>query len=356
MLQLIGINKIYDSGNKAVHALRDITLSVEQGKIFGVIGASGAGKSTLIRTINLLEPPTRGQVIVDKEDLTQLNKKQLALARRNIGMIFQHFNLLSSRTVFENVAFPLRLAGIPREKITSRVEELLVLVGLQERAQAYPKELSGGQKQRVAIARALAPSPKVLLCDEATSALDPQTTRSILTLLKEVNRRLGLTILLITHEMDVVKAICDEVAIMSDGRIIEQGEVSWFFGHAKTTLARNFINSTFHLNIPEEYQARMLPMQTKNSYPLVKLGFTGNTVDKPLISEASRLFSIDISILSADIEYAGGLKFGFLLAELFGTPEQCEAAQEFFIQHRIQLEVIGYVDAMTEAQQLKLEI
>ena len=347
MLQLIGINKIYGSGDEALHALRDISLYVPEGKIFGVIGASGAGKSTLIRTVNLLEPPTNGRVMVDGKNLTQLTKKELALARRDIGMIFQHFNLLSSRTVFANIAFPLELAGMPPEKIKLRVDELLALVGLQDRAQAYPAELSGGQKQRVAIARALAPSPKVLLCDEATSALDPQTTRSILTLLKEINVRLGLTILLITHEMDVVKSICDQVAIMSNGRIIEQGEVSWFFGHATTPLARDFIESTFHLKIPEEYQARITPERTEKSYPLVKLGFTGNTVDKPLISEASRQFGIDISILSADIEYAGGLKFGFLLAELFGTAEQCEAAQQFFIQHHIQLEVLGYVATPT---------
>lgn len=343
MIQLIDVNKSYGVGKKMLPALSDITFHVPPGKIFGIIGASGAGKSTLIRTINLLEAPTSGDVIVDGQNMTKLSKKELILMRRKIGMIFQHFNLLSSRTVFDNIALPLELDGLSKEKIHNRVNELLTLVELQDRAHAYPAQLSGGQKQRVAIARALAPSPKILLCDEATSALDPQTTRSILTLLKEINVQLGLTILLITHEMDIVKSICDEVAIISEGRLMEQGTVSWFFGNAKTKLARDFIESSFHLKIPEEYQARMSLEPSDESHPLVKLGFTGNTVDKPLISEASRIFEIDISILSADIEYAGGLKFGYLLAELIGHPQQCEAARRFFIEHHIQLEIIGYV-------------
>ena len=343
MIKLNALNKVYGKGSDAVHALRDVSLHVPQGKIFGVIGASGAGKSTLIRCVNLLERPTNGKVVVDDQDLTALSDAELTLARRQIGMIFQHFNLLSSRSVFANVAFPLELAGWDKARIKGRVDELLALVGLEARAHAYPSELSGGQKQRVAIARALAPAPKVLLCDEATSALDPQTTRSILTLLKEINVKLGLTILLITHEMDVVKGICDEVAIISDGSLIEQGEVAWFFSNAKTQLARDFIHSTIHLDVPQEYQDRMTPTREPNSYPLLKLGFTGASVDSPLISEASRRFNIDVSILAADIEYAGGVKFGFLLAEVFGDEVQCAATQQFFIDNHIQLEVMGYV-------------
>ncbi|MFM4718596.1 methionine ABC transporter ATP-binding protein MetN [Aeromonas bivalvium] len=343
MIKLNALNKVYGKGSDAVHALRDVSLHVPQGKIFGVIGASGAGKSTLIRCVNLLERPTDGQVVVDGQDLTALGEGELTQARRQIGMIFQHFNLLSSRTVSANIAFPLELAGWDKARIQARVRELLALVGLEARAHAYPSELSGGQKQRVAIARALAPAPKVLLCDEATSALDPQTTRSILTLLKEINVKLGLTILLITHEMDVVKGICDEVAIISDGRLIEQGEVAWFFSNAKTQLARDFIHSTIHLDVPQEYQDRMTQTRVPDSYPLLKLGFTGASVDSPLISEASRRFDIDVSILAADIEYAGGVKFGFLLAEVFGDEAQCEATQQFFIDNHIQLEVMGYV-------------
>ncbi|MCD8546910.1 MAG: methionine ABC transporter ATP-binding protein MetN [Aeromonadaceae bacterium] len=343
MIRLNAVAKTYGAGASAVQALKPVDLQVQQGEIFGVIGASGAGKSTLIRCVNLLERPTQGSVVVDGVTLTELGERQLTLARRKIGMIFQHFNLLSSRTVFQNVALPLELAGQTQAQIRARVSELLKLVGLEGRAQAYPSELSGGQKQRVAIARALAPEPKVLLCDEATSALDPQTTQSILALLKEINQRLGLTILLITHEMEVVKSICDKVAIISNGELIEQGEVAWFFSHAQTELAREFIRSTIHLPIPEEYQRRLSADATPGSQPLLRLGFTGQSVDAPLISQVSRQYAVDVSILSADIEYAGGVKFGFLLAELLGEPAQTEQAIAFFREHHIQVEVLGHV-------------
>ena len=344
MIKLNGIYKKYHSGSSSVSALQNINLHVPAGKIMGIIGASGAGKSTLIRMVNLLERPDQGSVLVDGMNLMHLNREELTEARRKMGMIFQQFHLLSSRTVFGNIALPLELTGHSKKEIKQRVGELLQLVGLEDRAMAYPSELSGGQKQRVAIARALAPSPKVLLCDEATSALDPKTTHSILNLLQKINRKLGLTILLITHEMDVIKTICDEVAILDQGKLIERGSVTSFFSNATTAIAREFINATFHLKIPEEYVARMKSTPCDQSYPLVKLGFTGNTVDKPLISEACRFFNIDISILSADVEYAGGVKFGYLLAELFGTQHQCKAAQQFFIQNHIQLEVLGYIE------------
>ncbi len=343
MIKLSGISKTYGQGAQAVQALKPTDLQVAKGEIFGVIGASGAGKSTLIRCVNLLERPTEGDVQVDGVTLTALSAPELVLARRKIGMIFQHFNLLSSRNVFDNVALPLELAGMEKPAIRARVQSLLELVGLGERAHAYPAELSGGQKQRVAIARALAPEPKVLLCDEATSALDPQTTQSILALLKEINQRLGLTILLITHEMEVVKRICDKVAIISAGELIEQGDVAWFFSHARSPLARQFIASTIHLPIPDEYQARLSAEQETDSVPLLRLGFTGQSVDAPLISEVSRRFPVDVAILSADIEYAGGVKFGFLLAELFGEPEATAQAEAFFREHNVQVEVLGYV-------------
>ncbi|MBU3825824.1 MAG: methionine ABC transporter ATP-binding protein MetN [Candidatus Oceanisphaera merdipullorum] len=343
MIKLININKRYGDGKQAVHAVRDINLTVNAGQIMGVIGESGAGKSTLIRCVNMLEAPTSGQVMVDGQDLTQLNHSQLPTARRKIGMIFQHFNLLSSRTVFANVALPLELAGMAKADIKLRVSELLELVGLSHRANAYPNALSGGQKQRVAIARALAPKPKVLLCDEATSALDPNTTQSILALLKDLNRKLGLTILLITHEMQVVKTICDRVAIISDGELIEEGEVAWFFANAKTELARRFITSTINLSIPEDYQARLQAEPSTDSLPLVRLGFSGETVDSPLISILSRELGVDVSILSADMEYVGGVKFGFMLAELEGAPAQTQAALAYLQDHKIQVEVLGYV-------------
>nr|WP_321241381.1 methionine ABC transporter ATP-binding protein MetN [uncultured Tolumonas sp.] len=343
MIKLSSLSKVYGEGKGAFYALKGIELDVPAGQIVGVIGASGAGKSTLIRCVNLLERPTQGRVEVDGVDLTALDEQALTLARRNIGMIFQHFNLLSSRSVFENVALPLELANWPKEKITARVNELLELVGLTHRAKAYPSQLSGGQKQRVAIARALGPAPKVLLCDEATSALDPQTTQSILALLKEINQKLGITILLITHEMGVVKSICDSVALLDQGSIIEQGEVGWFFAHAKAPLAREFIRSSLHLEIPAPYRERLHKTASDGQIPLLRLGFSGNTIDTPAISHASRQFGIDVNILSASIEQIGHSRFGFLLVELQGDESAQQATIAYLQQQQIDVEVLGYV-------------
>ncbi|KXI22913.1 methionine ABC transporter ATP-binding protein MetN [Photobacterium sanguinicancri] len=343
MIEINRVDKVFYQGELEIHALRDINLTIEQGTIFGVIGSSGAGKSTLIRCVNLLERPSRGQVIVDGVDLTQLSNQELTLARRKIGMIFQHFNLLSSRTVFDNVALPLELANRSKADIKTKVTELLQLVGLSDKHNSYPANLSGGQKQRVAIARALASEPKVLLCDEATSALDPATTQSILELLKEINRKLNLTILLITHEMDVVKNICSKVAIIGDGELVEKGPVGDIFAHPKTELAREFIRSTLDLSIPEDYKARMTAERIENSYPLIRLEFTGASVDAPLISQVAREFNIDISILSSDMDYAGGVKFGLMLAEFYGTEQAAENAVAFLRDHKVNVEVLGYV-------------
>ncbi|MCL4160741.1 UNVERIFIED_CONTAM: hypothetical protein GTU68_057066 [Idotea baltica] len=244
-------------------------------------------------------------------------------------MIFQHFNLLASRTVFDNVALPLELAGKSKQDINKKVTELLELVGLTDKHHTYPANLSGGQKQRVAIARALSTDPKVLLCDEATSALDPATTKSILELIKDLNRKLSITILIITHEMEVVKNICHEVAIIGDGELVEKGIVSDIFAHPKTKLAQEFIRATLDLSIPEDFKAR--------------LQFTGATVDAPVISQISREFDIDISILSSDIDYAGGVKFGLMLAEVFGNQDSTNQAIEFLRNHHVKVEVLGYV-------------
>ncbi len=344
MIEISRVNKVFQQGTKEIHALRDANLNITQGTIFGVIGASGAGKSTLIRCVNLLERPTSGTVTVDGVELTALSNNELTHARRKIGMIFQHFNLLSSRTVFANVALPLELAGINKEAITSKVNELLDLVGLSDKHESYPANLSGGQKQRVAIARALACDPKVLLCDEATSALDPATTHSILALLKEINQKLNLTILLITHEMDVVKNICHEVAIIGGGELVEKGPVGDIFAHPKTELAREFIRSTLDLSIPEDYKQRLRTERTEGRYPLVRLEFTGASVDAPLLSQVAREFGIDANILCSDIDYAGGVKFGLLLTELCGTEEATEQALAFIRDHKVQVEVLGYVD------------
>ncbi|MWN90979.1 methionine ABC transporter ATP-binding protein MetN [Gilliamella sp. Pra-s65] len=343
MIKLQHISKIFEHNKTPIHALKDITIHVPQGKIYGVIGKSGAGKSTLIRCVNLLEKPTSGKIFFDNQEITHLSNRKLIEVRRKISMIFQHFNLLSSRTVFDNIAFPLELNKTPKAKIKQKVNELIELVGLTEKANVYPANLSGGQKQRVAIARALASDPKVLLCDEATSALDPETTRSILKLLKDINQKLGLTILLITHEMDVVKQICDQVAVISNGELVEQSSVGEIFSHAKTDIARQFIQSTLHLNIPDDYLARLSQDPKEGLNPLVRLEFTGVSVDLPLLSQIAKEFSIESNIISAQMDYAGGVKFGLMLAQMDGNPKRISSAIQFLENNNTKVEVLGYV-------------
>ena len=344
MIKLNNITKIFTLPDKKLTALDNVSLHVPKGQICGVIGASGAGKSTLIRCVNLLERPTHGAVIIDDVDLTQLSDAELVKTRRQIGMIFQHFNLLTSRTVFENVALPLELENKSKAEIQEETTALLALVGLSDKHNVYPANLSGGQKQRVAIARALASDPKVLLCDEATSALDPATTQSILKLLKEINRTLGITILLITHEMEVVKRICDQVAVIDKGRLIEQGTVSEIFSNPKTELAQEFIRSTFHITLPEEYLENLsdTPKHAK-SYPIIKFEFTGRSVDAPLLSQASKKFGVELSILTSQIDYAGGVKFGFTIAEVEGDEDAITQAKVYLMENNVRVEVLGYV-------------
>ena len=344
MIKLNNITKIFTLPDKKLTALDNVSLHVPKGQICGVIGASGAGKSTLIRCVNLLERPTHGAVIIDDVDLTQLSDTELVKTRRQIGMIFQHFNLLTSRTVFENVALPLELENKSKAEIQEKTTALLALVGLSDKHNVYPANLSGGQKQRVAIARALASDPKVLLCDEATSALDPATTQSILKLLKEINRTLGITILLITHEMEVVKRICDQVAVIDKGRLIEQGTVSEIFSNPKTELAQEFISSTFHITLPEEYLENLseTPKHAK-SYPIIKFEFTGRSVDAPLLSQASKKFGVELSILTSQIDYAGGVKFGFTIAEVEGDEDAITQTKVYLMENNVRVEVLGYV-------------
>ena len=344
MIKLNNITKIFTLPDKKLTALDNVSLHVPKGQICGVIGASGAGKSTLIRCVNLLERPTHGAVIIDDVDLTQLSDAELVKTRRQIGMIFQHFNLLTSRTVFENVALPLELENKSKAEIQEKTTALLALVGLSDKHNVYPANLSGGQKQRVAIARALASDPKVLLCDEATSALDPATTQSILKLLKEINRTLGITILLITHEMEVVKRICDQVAVIDKGRLIEQGTVSEIFSNPKTELAQEFIRSTFHITLPEEYLENLsdTPKHAK-SYPIIKFEFTGRSVDAPFLSQASKKFGVELSILTSQIDYAGGVKFGFTIAEVEGDEDAITQAKVYLMENNVRVEVLGYV-------------
>ena len=345
MIKLKNISKIFDSSGKKLTALDNVTLNIAKGQICGVIGASGAGKSTLIRCVNLLEKPTSGSVIVNGKDLTTLNDNELIHERRHIGMIFQHFNLLSSRTAFDNIALPLELEHVEKEKINQKVTALLELVGLSDKRDVYPANLSGGQKQRVAIARALASDPKVLLCDEATSALDPATTQSILKLLKEINRSLGITILLITHEMDVVKRICDQVAVIDRGQLIEQGTVSDIFSNPKTQLAQEFISSTFHINLPEEYLEKLSDKPNgRKAWPIIRFEFTGRSVDAPLLSQASKKFGVELSILTSQIDYAGGVKFGFTIAEVEGDEDAITQTKIYLMENNVRVEVLGYVE------------
>lgn len=247
MIELKDIDVIFSNDDKVVTAVKDVNITVDRGEIFGIVGYSGAGKSTLVRTINLLQPPTQGTVTVNGQEMQKLSKKELRGARKKIGMIFQHFNLMDSRTIFDNVAFPLKGSGLSKDEVAHKVAELLDLVGLEEKTDNYPSQLSGGQKQRVAIARALANDPDVLLCDEATSALDPKTTSSILDLLRKLNEQLGLTIVIITHEMSVVKDLCHRVAVMEDGHVLEQGSIVDMFTNPQKSLTKEFINTATHL-------------------------------------------------------------------------------------------------------------
>lgn len=343
MIELINIQKIYQTKKEKVAALNGIDLSVKTGEIFGVIGPSGAGKSTLIRCVNLLERPTQGKVIVDHQDLTQLSEKELRIARHKIGMIFQHFNLLSSLTVYENVAFPLQLVKENKNAIEKKVLELLKWVGLEEKKDFYPKQLSGGQKQRVAIARALVNEPKVLLCDEATSSLDPQTTHSILQLLNEINKKLNLTILLITHEMQVVKEICHRLAIIEAGKIIEQSEVIQFFGEPQSEIAKAFVRKNLKEHLPDTLKARISPQKTPASIPLWQITFFGKAAEEPFISELILQFQIQLNILHANIETIRGETVGFMIVEAEGEDEKIKQGKQHLISKGISIEEVGYV-------------
>ncbi len=344
MIQFEQITKTFPGSPEPVYALNDISLSVPAGCIYGVIGSSGAGKSTLIRCANLLETPTSGRVRVDGQDLLSLSPAALRDARRDIGMIFQHFNLLARRTVYENIALPLELVGKSPADIEKAVAPLLKLVGLEDKRDNYPSQLSGGQKQRVAIARALSSKPKVLLCDEATSALDPQTTLSILDLLQDINRTLGLTILLITHEMDVVKTICDRVAILSAGQVIEENDVESFFMAPKTALAREFVRAAVNEKPLAELRKNFRQVPGDGQRPVLHITFVGQNVVQPLITQAAREFSVDFNILQADIETVHGKTMGFLMVDVMGDETDVIKATAFLDAHEVQVEVIGYVN------------
>lgn len=340
MITLKNISKIYRQNHKTITALDNISLTVEQGEIYGVVGESGAGKSTLIRCVNLLELPSHGEVIIDGKSLTQLSKTELLAERHQIGMIFQHFNLLSSRTVAENIALPLELINASKANIREKVASLLALTGLTDKANFYPAQLSGGQKQRVAIARALAGDSKILLSDEATSALDPKTTDAILTLLKDINRKLGVTILLITHEMDVVKKICDKVALLDSGKLVESASVEAFFSAPQSALGKKFVDQVQRINLPEAYQQKLKP---SGAHPVIQIHFQGDIVTAPIISQLSRDFALDVNIVQANLEQLRSMSIGVVVAELLGTAENIANALTWLNTQPIKVEIMGYV-------------
>lgn len=342
MIKIKNISKTFQNKKKHFKALDNISLEVEQGDITGIIGFSGAGKSTLIRCINLLEKPDEGEVIVNGINLLKLSSKQLAEQRKKIGMIFQHFNLLSSRTVFDNVALPLELDHVSKTEINRKVNEFLKIVGLEDKANDYPKSLSGGQKQRVAIARALANDPFLLLCDEATSSLDPATTQSILQLLQDINKRLGITILLITHEMEVIKSICNHVAVIDKGKLVTKGTLDEIISDKEHPIIKQFI-TVKTMNIPQSISKRLQEEAAAGLFPLVEIELNGNIPFEELLSVVYSDYKIPYKLITADVEYMGKANFGKMLLHLQGNNEENTKAIQYFNQNNIQNTIKGYV-------------
>ncbi|WP_425803530.1 methionine ABC transporter ATP-binding protein [Desulfitobacterium sp. Sab5] len=337
MIKIEHLSKTYTSRKGNVIALEDISLEIAQGAIYGIIGLSGAGKSTLVRCLNRLEEPTSGSISIEGQVITKLPGKELREARQTIGMIFQHFYLLQSRTVAENIAFPLEIAGYKKADIDKRVKELLPLVGLEEKADVYPSQLSGGQKQRVGIARALATQPKVLLCDEATSALDPQTTLSILDLLRDINQSFGLTIIMITHEMKVIKEICTDIAVIHESKIVEHGPVEDVFIQPQSAIAKEFISSVF----PNELPADLLrELSTHAGSEIVRIHFLGSRASDPIIADLMKDCEVRANILYGSIDHLRSTLFGTLTLELQGSQEQLTKAHNYLSERGLKVEVI----------------
>ncbi|MFS0863645.1 methionine ABC transporter ATP-binding protein [Fredinandcohnia sp. 179-A 10B2 NHS] len=338
MISLTNVKKVYNSKNNSVTAVNNINLQINEGEIFGIIGYSGAGKSSLIRLLNGLETPTEGTITVAGHDITSIKGKNLQNARKEISMIFQHFNLLWSRTVRENISFPLEISKVPKTERDKRVSELIKLVGLEGREDAYPSQLSGGQKQRVGIARALANNPKVLLCDEATSALDPQTTDSILDLLVDINERLGLTIVLITHEMHVIRKICHRVAVMEEGRFVEQGKVLDVFKKPQANITKRFVQQVTE---PEETKETIEHLL--HQYPngrVIQLTFVGETAETPLITRLIRDFNIEVNILQGKISQTQSGSYGTLFIHIDGEMNEVNSSIDYIRQQQVEVEVI----------------
>lgn len=334
MINIVELNKVFKDKNNNVQALKDISIKIEKGDIYGIIGLSGAGKSTLIRCINRLEEPSSGKIYIDDTDITILDRHQLTSLRRRIGMIFQHFNLMSRKTCSRNIAFPLEIAGHDKKYIKDRVDELLELVDLKDKSHSYPSQLSGGQKQRIAIARALATKPDILLCDEATSALDPATTKSILKLLKTINEKLGITIVLITHQMEVIKEICNKVAVISDGSMVEQGYTYDVFSNPGSKITKNFVR-----DISTEIDEGLCTIDKGSK--LVKVTFPDESAGKPIISDIIKRFDIEVNIMAGHISSIQGKSYGQLIIALKGDGNLLEKAVSHLASHNLIVEVMN---------------
>ncbi len=327
MIEFKNISKHYELKGQTIRALDQINLEIPAGSIFGIIGYSGAGKSTLIRLINLLERPNEGQVIINQTDFTALDASALRRERANIGMIFQHFNLLQTKTVADNIEMPLKLLGISKDKREQRLNELLEFIDLKHKKYAYPDELSGGQKQRVGIARALANHPKILLCDEATSALDPQTTKSVLELLKKINKEQGITIVMVTHEMDVIESVCDFVAVMEQGKVIETGSTLEIFSQPQHPTTKNFIQTVLQQQLPVNI---LNNLENQNHKSIYSLQFLGTSAQETVVQAAIKQFDISLNILFANMTEINGSVIGQMFIQLLGDPAIIQQAIAFF--------------------------
>jgi len=333
MVNLKNISVTFKVKGREIQAVRDVDLQIHKGEIFGIVGTSGAGKSTLLRTINLLEKPTNGSVFIKGTDITGFKDKDLREVRQGIGMIFQHFNLIHTKTVYDNIAFPMKVSGKSRKEIAERVPELLNLVGLSDKIHAYPSKLSGGQKQRVGIARAVANRPEILLCDEPTSALDLETTKSILDLIKRINEELGITVILISHEMDVIKTVCTRVAVMSSGQVVELNPAYEIFADPANPVTRDFVGYSLNLEIPEK-------ILKKIKGPVIKIKYSGEAALKPVLSDAVRIFKTKINILHGKIEYIDGKPIGILIITVSGKKSEINNIINFFSKNKLDVEVL----------------
>lgn len=338
MIEFKNISKHYQLKGQTIRALDQINLQIPQGSIFGIIGYSGAGKSTLIRLINLLERPNEGQVVINQKDFTALNASELRLERAHIGMIFQHFNLLQTKTVAANIEMPMKLLGWNKTEREKRLNELLDFIDLKHKKDAFPDELSGGQKQRVGIARALANHPKILLCDEATSALDPQTTKSVLSLLKKINKEQGITIVMVTHEMDVIESVCDYVAVMEQGKVIEYGSTLDIFSQPQHSTTKTFIQTVLHQQLPVNI---LNNLENKNHHSIYSLQFLGSSAQETVVQTVIKTFDISLNILFANMTEINGSVIGQMFIQLLGDPEIIQQAIAFFEKHGVKVEQSG---------------